>query len=445
MRDILLVAIVISCAFLALRRPTFGILAFIGVSLVNPNSMTWGFARLFPSAQFIAIGTLLGFVFWNESKKLPLSSESILLIALWGIFGVSTVFAIYPDASLEKLIYISKILLMVFLSTILINSEHQLRLLLKVIGLSLGFYGLKSGFWAIVSGGQFMVWGPEESFLYSNNAIGLALSLNVPILFYLAKIETKIWLRRLMIVMMVLSYPAIICTFSRGAWLTLAAMTGLMALYSKRKALMVSGGGILAIVLLGSLATGLMPVPERVQTRYDQLVGWENEESAESRFWNWEFCKRVGLARPFGGGFNFYALELYPIYFPEFIDKYGTAKIWSCHSMWYTILGEHGVIGFILWILLILSCFLSLRKLRRWGNVNAWIIPYVNMVQFALIACMIAGTFLDTAYFDLFYQLVAIIIIMKSLKSRSAITQRSPFSPSSIEHRVPALQGQWKS
>ena len=442
MRDIFLIVIVISCSLFALRRPTFGILAFIGVSLVNPNSMTWGFARFFPSAQYIAIGTFLGFLFWNESKKLPLSSESILLMALWGIFGVSTVFAIYPDSSLEGFIYISKILLMVFLSTILINSEHRLRLLLKVIALSLGFYGLKSGFWAIASGGQFMVWGPEESFLYSNNAIGLALSLNVPILFYLAKTETNIWVRRVMMVMMVLSYPAIICTFSRGAWVTLTAMTALMALYSKRKALTVSGGGILVVVVIGVLATGLMSPPERVQGRYNELVGWENEESAESRFWNWEFCKRVGLARPFGGGFNFYALELYPIYFPEFIEKYGTAKVWSCHSMWFTILGEHGVIGFILWILLFLSCFFSLRKLRRWGNVNAWIIPYVNMVQFAIIACMIAGTFLDTAYFDLFYQLVAIIIIMKSIKTRSAVTQRSPFVPSSIDHRNPVLQGQ---
>jgi probable O-glycosylation ligase (exosortase A-associated) len=441
MRDIILIAIVISCALLALRRPTFGILAFICVSIINPNSMTWGFARLFPSAQYIAIGTLLGFVFWNESKKLPLSSESVLLIGLWGIFGVSTVFAIYPDVSLEKFIYISKILLMVFLSTILINSEHRLRLLLKVIALSLGFLGLKSGFWAIATGGQLMVWGPEESFLYANNAIGLALSLNIPILFYLAKTETNIWLRRLMMVMMVFSFPAIICTFSRGAWLTLTAMTGLMVLHSKRKALMVSGGGILVIVVLGSLATGLMPVPERVQTRYDQLVDWENESSAVSRFWNWEFCKRVGLARPFGGGFNFYELELYPIYFPEFIEKYGTEKVWSCHSMWYTILGEHGVIGFILWVLLFLSCFLSLRKLRRWGNFNAWIIPYVNMVKLGVIAFMIAGTFLDTAYFDLFYQLVGIIIIMKSIKTRSAITQHPSVVPSSIEYQIPSLQG----
>ena len=170
-------------------------------------------------------------------------------------------------------------------------------------------------------------------------------------------------------------------------------------------------------------------------------MNYEEDASAESRFWNWEFCQRVGLARPFGGGFNFYEPELYPIYFPEFIEKYGPDKVWSCHSMWFTILGEHGVIGFILWILLFLSCFISLRKLRRWGNVNAWIIPYVNMVQFGIIACMIAGTFLDTAYFDLFYQLVGIIIIMKSIKTRSAITQHPSVVPSSGEQRIPALQG----
>ncbi|MCA9451207.1 MAG: hypothetical protein KC584_01075, partial [Nitrospira sp.] len=84
---------------------------------------------------------------------------------------------------------------------------------------------------------------------------------------------------------------------------------------------------------------------------------------------------------------------------------------------------------------------ISLRKLRRWGRANDWIIPYINMVQLGLIAYMIAGTFLDTAYFDLFYQLVGIIIIMKSIKTRSALTQHPSEVSFSINHHNPSLQG----
>jgi probable O-glycosylation ligase (exosortase A-associated) len=151
--------------------------------------------------------------------------------------------------------------------------------------------------------------------------------------------------------------------------------------------------------------------------RYDVLVNYEKDASAESRLWNWEFCKRVGLTNPLnGGGFDFYSNELYPIYYPEFIERWGPQKIWSCHSIWFTILGEHGLPGFILWIALMSSCFLSLRQMRSYGRSHpemSWAIHCTDMLQAALVAFIVVGTFLDAAYFDMFYYLVAVIVIIK--------------------------------
>src|SRR5439155_25291123 len=185
MRDLLFVTGVLISALIALRRPVYGILAFICVSLLNPHSLTWGFGRTFPFAQTIALGTLVGFVFWREKRRLPQQREFFLLLALWAIYGISTIFAMEPQKAYLYLVLVSKILLMVCISIFLINTRERVLLLMKVIALSLGFHGLKAGIFAVTTGGNSMVWGPEGSFLEANNAIVLALAMNVPLLYHL--------------------------------------------------------------------------------------------------------------------------------------------------------------------------------------------------------------------------------------------------------------------
>jgi probable O-glycosylation ligase (exosortase A-associated) len=416
LRDLLLIAIVCLCSLAALRRPVVGILAFVGLSLLNPNSFTWGMGRTFPFAQLTAMGTLVGYLFWSEPKRFPKQPEFKLLLALWGMFGVSTFLAIDPEAAYQRFINVTKILLMVFLSMSLINTEERLQMLLRVIALSLGIYGLKAGFFAVLTGGNQMVWGPEHSFLEANNAIGLALDMNVPFLFYLAKNEPRRWLRRLMWAMLVFSYPAVICTFSRGAWLGLALASGMLIFKSKYRLRLTVMAVVCGVVLMPVI---IQRLPERVVSRYDDLVNYEQEASAQSRFWNWTFCARVGLAYPLhGGGFNYYSPELYAIYYPEFIQHYGQGKVWSCHSIWFTVFGEHGFPGIILWFLLLGSCFYTLRHLLQLSETYEqleWSKDCISMLQISLMIYMLVGSFYDAAYFDLFYQLVAMIIISKDL------------------------------
>ena len=132
-------------------------------------------------------------------------------------------------------------------------------------------------------------------------------------------------------------------------------------------------------------------------------------------------------------------------YFPEFTDywiqKTGRKPLpWSAHSVWFAILGEHGFLGFFLWLGLIGSCILSLRQIHSYGKAHrdsSWLIYSADMVQSALITFLVVGTFLDAAYFDMFYYLVAVIIIMKSIIKRE--TARSALSVTAdINRGLPA-------
>lgn len=425
-------------------------LLFVAFGILSPQGFTWNFGRSLPVSMIMASATLVGYLVSPEPKQFPRQREVWMLLGLWLLFMVSTAVAYVPhrgwasDAALEKLIHVSKIFVMIFLSMSILYTAERVQLLMKAIALSIGLLAMKGGFFGIITGGSQLVWGPEGSFLYANNAIGLAMAINVPLLYYLIQVESSRWLRRLMWVMLVLSVPAIICTFSRGAWLGMIAAIGLILLKSKYKFFVgISGAvGVLFIIAFLPFLASSDILPERVQTRLDQLINYEEEGSAVSRFWNWEGCKRVGLANPLTGeGFDYYSPLIYVKYYPEFIEKYGQGKVWSCHSMWLTVLAEHGIVAFLLWIFLLLSCFLSLRKIHRFSKKvdgYQWMGAYASMIEVCLVVFMIVGTFLDVAYFDVYYQIIAVVILLKESMYRVVRTWHTAPAEGSLRQQAHA-------
>ncbi len=422
MRDIVVVAAVLIASIIGLVRPVVGFYTFAFLGFFSPQSYTWSFGQTVPLSQIAAIATIIGMIVSPERRWLSIQRETLIIVALWVMFVVSSMLALYPDLAFEQLIYVSKVFLMIVVGTILVNSQERLNTLIRIIAYSIGFYALKGGISAVVGGGNFLVYGPELSFLYANNSIGLAMAINLPLLHYLYQIEKKALVRKLLAAIMLFSIPAIIFTYSRGAWLGMVAALALMFLKMKQKALIVSFVG-----LVGVIVAGLFPhiAPERLVTRYDTLVNYEQDASAESRFWNWEFCRRVGMGRPTGGGFMFESNATYQTYYPEFLERW-PGKNWTCHSVWFSMLGDHGVGGFLLWILLILSSVKSLRQLRIEGQKHpelSWLKPLAESIKAAMVVYLIVGTFLDAAYFDLFYYLVAIIVIAKAIVQSSPVPE----------------------
>jgi len=414
MRDIILIALVLPCAIAAIRRPFIGIACFACLGFLNPQDMTWGIGRTLPLSQIVAIGTLTGFAFSAERKRIAISREIVLLLALWAMFAISSFLAIYPDKAIPKLMYMSKVILMTFLASAIINTESRLLWLVRVIALSLGYYAIDGGITAIKSGYSEQVTGPELSWLSSNNSIGLALSINIPILYYLAKIDKNKLVRGLSVVMCILCIPAILGTFSRGAYLGMGAATFMIMARHKRKELSVLAFFLLAAVLV--VAHGRI-LPDTVGDRVGELVEYETESSAESRFWNWEYCWRVGNARPFtGGGFEFQSIENYERYYPEFLARW-PGKVWNCHSSFFTIFSEHGYPGFFIWISLLVLTIATPWKIGRYCKEHpeaSRLMDYAYLVEGALIAFMVSGFFLDACYYEILYYLIAMGIILNN-------------------------------
>jgi probable O-glycosylation ligase (exosortase A-associated) len=354
----------------------------------------------------VAAPLLLGLVFTKERKKFPITRETILMLILWGWYTLTTIFAIYPKNAWERWDITAKILLMTFVTLLLFQDRKKLKYLLLVTTLSVGFFGFKGGIFTIRTGGEFRVMGPPTSFIGDNNAMAMALLMVCPVLYYLAREETNRKLKIFLQATLFLSLISIIGSYSRGALLGLIAVIGVFFLRLNFKAKFLA-----AIVIVLGVGLLFAYAPEKWFARMGTIENYEEDGSAMGRIGAWKFAWNLASDRFLGGGFNTFTAELFLIYAPD-------AEPRAAHSIYFQVLGDHGFAGLGIFLALLGSSFLSLLKIRKtFKHIPScqWLCNYADGVMLGLVPYAISGAFLSLAYFDLYYNYVAVVILLKAL------------------------------
>lgn len=387
---------------------------------MNPHHLTWGFAYHMPFAYMVAVATILGLFFSRERSPLPRSREVYLLVLLWLIFLLSTIFSIYPKDAWIQLEKVSKILLMTFLTLILFQDQRKLRFLLLVVAVSLGFYGLKGGIWAILTGGQYQLHGPPNSFIEGNTNLGLALNMMLPFFFFLSRNETRKWLRLVFLAVYFFSIISILVTYSRGAFLGLFVVAGMLLLKSRQKVLA-------CFFLVGGITVALSFLPGMWGERMETIGTYQQDQSSMARIRAWQVSYQLALDHPFlGGGFETFSGEIYRKYLPR--NLVATADVGTgAHNIFFQILAEHGFVGLLIYISLIGTTMLSLHKTAKVCKRDPdmqWIHGCASMLEVSMFGYVVSGFFLSMCYFDLFYLLVAITILLRCLVLQRVRDQR---------------------
>jgi probable O-glycosylation ligase (exosortase A-associated) len=434
MRDYLLLLILSAAIPVGLFRPYYGVLVYAWISYMYPHELTWGFARTLPAAKLAALATAAGIVLTGSVNLKPLRQrENVLMILLWGIFTFSSFFAINSSLAWSKWNEVSKLIVMALLTAMLLTDEKRIRYFFLLIAFSLGFYGLKGGLFGVATGGQFIVWGPGTSVLAGNNAMGLALNMTLPFLWYLGHQEKRL-LKILLYSMFVFTIPAVMFTYSRASGIIALPIVLVTLVLKGRKRFLIT----CAMLLTALLAYPF--IPQRWWNRQRTVLTYESDTSAMSRIDNWKVVWRMANDRPLtGGGFLFHTDKTIEKYGPEFIRTYG--KSWDTHNIFVAILGAHGFPGLLVFTLMIGFCFLSCRRLRRAVRKRPdleWVGNYCRIVEVSFLALLINGMFVNMEYFDLLYHLVAMVTSLKVVCYR-ALSEAAVESRSYEAQLVPAV------
>jgi len=434
LRDIVFSIVWVGLLPVSLLRPWLGILAWYWLAYFVPHAHVYGFARSIPVAAGVGGATLVGFLFAHDRKPLPRSWVTFFMLAFSVDFTLTTILAYNPALSFEKWNWVSKVLLMTFVTMSLFQDRARLRWLYMMPALGIGFYGFKGGIWVLVKGGGELVYGPDMSFYAGNNEIGLALCIVLPLLLYLSREEERPWLKRILQLTFALSIISIIFTYSRGAFLGLLVILSVLIWRSPWR-LRFATAVILAALIAAPLA------PQRI---WDRLGSIGQQESADTRDTSsaarleaWRTSWQLALDRPFtGGGFRaLWNQEIWLRYYGQ-----GFMNNFDAHSIYFEVLGEHGFLGFALYFGTIVAALTTLRRLRkRWRDdpEHKYISHYAEMLQLALCPFLVAGAFVGVAYFDIYFLIVGTVAVLQQL-SREAETATVPAPVIKQGSRLPA-------
>jgi O-antigen ligase len=412
MRSILVTVLIFGSLPLIIVKPHLGVLVWSWLGYMNPHRLTWGFAFHFSFAMVVGFVTIAAWLFSREPKTLPWHPLVLLLVAFAAWVSFTTLFADYPDHAQEKWDRTIKILLFNgFVTVGLITTRQRLDALIWVIVLSLGFFegrGVHSA-----DRRQFSpVWTARK----------------------LSRRQCRVWPRALD------GRPA-------GPILTDDGDDALDASEPAAVDPLLSGGGSghvlarrgrgarghdggaraqvarhrmrLALVAGLVLAGAVQFMPEHWHARVASIANYGEDASAQGRFQSWRYGLEVVRDSPVvGGGFEVFRG-----------NKVATSVGYrSAHSIYFETLAEHGYVGLTLFLALGIGTYMTAGSIMRRARDHpelAWAANLAAMSQVSIAAYAIAGLFLNLATFDLYYHLIAIVVIASSLVRKAAASEMS--------------------
>jgi putative inorganic carbon (HCO3(-)) transporter len=400
-RDIALLVMLLALGWASLRRPWVGLLALVFVGVMHPQGYVSGFMQGFPAyfALLVVVALSAGWQLFRGRAWPQLFWDWRLagLALLWGQFVLTTALGINPWAGWPRLMEVSKILPLILLVLLLIDTRVKLNWLLVTVGLSLAAVILKGGYWAFITGFHDRVYGPPGSQYAGNNEFAVATAMAIPLLALWYREADSKALRWIVAILIALGFASALSSWSRGGLLSISVVALLLVWHSRRKWLAIP----LLLMVVGLAVVGLS---DEWVARMQTMAAPELEASAATRLELWRLGWDYALQHPwFGGGFGGWIYLTLPV---------GASRAW--HSAYIEIVAEHGFPGLMLWGSLVFGSVVSLSVLiarnRRWQLPG--LTDQAAMLRASLAAYLVGAAFLSIAYWELLYLLLACAILL---------------------------------
>jgi probable O-glycosylation ligase (exosortase A-associated) len=412
-RDLILALVLLALMPVCYRKPFVGLAVFSWLAYMRVQDLTWGFARHMRWSYYVAIVTFAGYLVSKERRQWFVRDwRCSVMMALVPMLGVGILLSRQPSLrQFDRYLEYSKIVAVALFTTAVVNTKERLRVLMWIIALSLGFFGVKSGIWGLTTFGRRAIIRGPGGMLADNNDFSLALSMAVPMLFYLGWTERRPEIRKVFWFALPLTVITVGLTHSRGGFLSVSSAIACMVWRSKNRLLGIMVACVLAVV-------AVLAAPRDYKERLLTILEPTKEGSAASRLRAWGVATRMAMDNPVLG-VGMYRFQLhYREYDPSF--QYGDEVI-VAHSSYFQIWAECGTPALLLYFSLIIGSFVTCWQVRaaaRRRYHTSWIINYAGMFEASLVAFVVGSAFLNRAHFDLFYHWVAIVIAFGLIAKR---------------------------
>jgi len=364
---------------MALWKPIFGVLGYIAVYAIYNPDIWWGAAVAeylprpsFTAVLFLAAGCLLHIRSLNWAFTLK-------ELCFYAFLAVSWIITIrLGNGSDISYIYLEKLLKLFIFIFLFIRTVNKLQYFQWVV-LTLILAGVFLSIQGHLVSRDFFFEGRLEELggLDFKEGNSLAAFLTLSLIFLSIKMIDCSWFKRLLFIPGVaLILDTIILTQSRAVFMGLAfAFPYVVFRAPRQRRLLIVTFALLGAVLFLKLANTTFF--QRMQTITEAETRYK-----ENRLEIWETSLHVFADHPFGVGVK---------NFEQVLPSYGL-DTWDAHSTYVLCYSEIGIVGFLLFLLIIIETF---RQLIKTGRVLDDSYPGKNLIDYyiyALVTILIVYT-----------------------------------------------------
>jgi probable O-glycosylation ligase (exosortase A-associated) len=403
-----------------------GLVLFTVVLLLSPQTFfpVLKTVRIALVAAGVAIAAHVMDATVRREKATPSGPEVSITVALLGWTVLTVPFSLWPGGSVSLLTdqYIKALVFFWMIAAMITNRER-----LRTFAWSLTVCSIPLAVMALFhfAKGDFLSTGTSikriEGYAgLSGNPNDLALTLNLLIPFTGALLFTtrSFTGRALALFALLLSVPAVIVTFSRAGFLTLAAIVLMGAFCLMRRGAVLPAVAVLvaALSITPALPNGYI---ERLSTIVD--IDADPTGSAQGRWTDYQVATDVVIANPILGvglGQDILALNA----------ARGRATWRSVHNAFLEYAVDLGIPGFLLFVSLLVASFGTARRVER---LTSRFLPlrdvsvFAAAAQIALVGFAVAAFFHPIAYQFYFFCVAGLAVAVKNVSRTEAQAQRT--------------------
>lgn len=418
MRDLVFILAFLFILYATFKRPFIGAAMWLWVAMHFPNGWVYGFAGNFRYNLIIVLSALLSYFIWKHKPKIKPDGLNFLI----GLFLIWTVVTSAFTISISEIVWdewvkFLKVTLFYFFSIAVLRSKLHINLMLWALALSIGFYGCLEGLKYISSGGGHRIAGLSGHVLGDRNELALAFNMVLPLLVYLIGITKTKWIKYGLICAVLLNVIAIFGTYSRGGLLALFIVGGYFWWQSRRKFLY-------AFFTILIMSASFEFLPSSWHERMDTIETADQDLSFLGRVLAWKHAVLVANDNIITGG-GFKASQVSYIWrsydaagsFNYIIETGHLSHIGfkAAHSIYFQVLGDHGYIGLLLYLGILLTAFRkanAIIKRAKQTNQDKETVNLCRLLKVSLLAYCAGGAGVSLAYFDMLYALMAVMYVI---------------------------------
>ncbi|MGO4893903.1 putative O-glycosylation ligase, exosortase A system-associated [Flavobacterium sp. W21_SRS_FM6] len=413
MRDSLFLLCFPFFIYYGLRAPVVGLCLWFWTSMYPMQNWLYGFGLDLRINLVFSLITIASYFFMKNKPEYRITGLFVLVVMFCLQSSLGLMFYSVYEFQWESFSNFAKGIVFFLFCTLLIRKKQHFEAVLAFLCLALCFYGFMEALKYISTGGGHKIIGIQGP-LGDNNKVALGLNMSIPLMLYMASEIKNIRIKQFFWTIIIGCIIAVLATASRGGLLALLFM-GVYYWWTTGKKFSIIFVVIIVIAIVAPL------LPDAWFERMDTIQSADSDGSFLSRVTFWKINFLAALDHPFTGmGFNTTAIQsIWQAYVPDldslnFFFETPVPEIgFVAHSIYFEVLGNQGLLGFVLFILMLLTAIRNINQMLTHFEKIEWEYRLLKAIKISLLTFCVGGAALNAAYFELLYLLFAMIICLK--------------------------------